>query len=82
MPPQSVEVWGGNDPSHLKLLGRITPIQPKKTEPGYLRGFDCSFPSTELKYIKIKANAITSLPAWHPGKGDKGWFFVDEIFVN
>lgn len=82
MPPVSVEVWGGYDPAHLKLLGRITPKQPVKAEPGYLRGFDCSFPATELKYIKIKANAVAKLPAWHPGKGDKGWFFVDEIFVN
>lgn len=82
MPPVSVEVWGGNDPAHLKLLGRITPKQPVKPEPGFLRGFDCSFAATEVKYIKIKAQAVTSLPSWHPGKGEKGWFFTDEIFVN
>jgi len=25
---------------------------------------------------------VGKLPAWHPGKGDKGWAFVDEIFLN
>jgi len=82
MPPHDIEIWGGNDPVHLKLLSRITPQQPSKVEPGYLRGYDCLLPATELKYIKVQAAALTKLPAWHPGKGEKGWFFVDEIFVN
>ena len=30
MPPLSMELWGGDDPAHLKLLGRITPAQPSK----------------------------------------------------
>jgi hypothetical protein len=25
---------------------------------------------------------VSKLPAWHPGKGDKGWVFTDEVFVN
>ena len=82
MPAQSIEVWGGNDADHLRLLSRITPQQPSKVEPGYLRGYDCSFSPTELKCIKVKANALPKLPSWHPGKGEKGWFFIDEIFVN
>ncbi|QEC68485.1 hypothetical protein FRZ67_14650 [Panacibacter ginsenosidivorans] len=82
MPAQSIEVWGGTDTNHLKLLSRITPQQPNKTEAGYLRGYDCSFPATEVKYIRVKADAVRVLPAWHRGKGDKGWFFIDEIFVN
>lgn len=82
MPPVSVEIWGGNDPNSLKLLGKIVPEQPSKIEKAYLRGYNCSFSSTEVKYIKVKATAVAKLPAWHPGKGDKGWFFVDEIFVN
>lgn len=82
MPAQSIEVWGGADSNHLKLLSRITPQQPSKTEPAYLRGYDCTFPPTEVKYIRVKASAVKSLPSWHRGKGDKGWFFIDEIFVN
>lgn len=81
-PPVSIEIWGGNDPQKLKLLKRITPEQPQKSEPGYLKGFDCTFTPTTLKYIKVTATAVPKLPLWHPGKGDKGWFFADEIFVN
>jgi uncharacterized membrane protein len=82
MPAQSIEIWGGNEADHLKLLSHITPQQPSKVEPGYLRGYDCSFAPTELKYIKVKATALPKLPSWHPGKGEKGWFFIDEIFIN
>jgi hypothetical protein len=24
----------------------------------------------------------SKLPPWHRGKGDKGWIFVDEVFLN
>jgi hypothetical protein len=35
-----------------------------------------------LRYIKIVVRPVKKLPAWHPGKGEKGWFFTDEVFVN
>ncbi len=82
MPPVSVEVWGGNETSQLKLLSRITPKQPIVTEPGYLKAFELSFAPVTVKYLKIVAVPFSKLPAWHPGKGDKGWVFADEVFVN
>lgn len=82
MPPVSVEVWGGNQASHLKLLGRVTPEQPTVIQPGYLKAFELSFTPITVKYLKIVAVPVSKLPAWHPGKGDKGWVFADEVFVN
>ncbi len=81
-PPVTIEVWGGNDPKNLRLLSRLSPQQPVMSKPGYLLGFDCTFKTTSVKYLKISAVAVAKLPAWHPGKGDKGWFFIDEVFVN
>lgn len=82
MPPQQVEVWGGNDAKNLKLLGRIKPEQPEKLMPVAMKGFECKFPATTVKYIKLIATPVGKLPAWHPGKGDKGWIFVDELLLN
>lgn len=82
MPPVSVEVWGGNEANHLKLLGRVTPEQPTVVQPGYLKAFELSFAPVTIKYLKIIAVPVSKLPAWHPGKGDKGWVFTDEVFVN
>ena len=82
MPPLSIEVWGGDEPGKLKLLNRIKPPQPSKGAPAYLEPFECSFKPVEIKYLKIIAIPVPKLPSWHPGKGDKGWIFADEIFIN
>jgi hypothetical protein len=82
MPPISIEVWGGVNAGSMKLLKKIQPLQPEKILPTYLEGFECTFPNQSLQYIRIVVKPVSTLPAWHPGKGDKGWYFVDEIFVN
>ena len=82
MPPESVQVWGGDDPKRLRLLGEIRPKQPGKQVPPSMKNFECKFKPVSVKYVKVIAYPVGRLPAWHPGKGDKGWVFVDEILVN
>jgi len=82
-PPTRVDVWGGPDEKHLKMLGTITPNQPTKemTDAKNL-SLQVSFAPTEVKCIKFLAVPVHSLPQWHAGKGQKGWVFMDEVFVN
>ncbi len=82
MPPLELQVWGGQSLSDLALLKTVKPQQPSKVESSVLRGFECSFGAKSIKVLKLVAKPVTKLPAWHPGKGDKGWFFVDEVFLN
>ncbi len=82
MPPLSLEVWGGDNPTQLKLLNRITPQQPSKQIPSYLKMYDLTFNTTTVRYLKIIANPVVKLPKWHPGKGQRGWFFADEVIVK
>ena len=82
MPPASVEVWGGDDPGRLKLLGRIKPQQPEKQVPSLTKNFECTFKPVQVKYVKVVADPVAKLPSWHQGKGQKGWVFVDEVLVN
>jgi uncharacterized membrane protein len=82
MPPLAVEVWGGNDARHLKLLSRNTPPQPTMVQPGYLKAVELSFTPVTIKYLKVIAVPVAKLPLWHPGKGEKAWVFCDEVFVN
>ncbi len=82
MPPLSIEVWGGDDAGHLKLLGRIAPEQPSKAQPAYQKRFEVKFSAITVKYLKLIVNPVQKLPKWHPGKGQKGWVFADEIIVN
>nr|WP_290934018.1 hypothetical protein [Haliscomenobacter sp.] len=82
MPPKEVQVWGGNSASDLVLLKTINPQQPDKITPMSLQGFECSFNPKQVRVLKLVGKSVQKLPTWHPGKGDKGWFFVDEVFVN
>ena len=40
-----------------------------------------TFDPVNTRYVKIKANSVKSLPAWHGAKGKPGFLFVDEIKI-
>ena len=82
MPPRVIEIWGGNSPNQLRLLDKIFPEQPTKAAPAYIKGYDLKFKPVKVKYMKLVVTPVSPLPSWHPGKGDKGWVFVDEVFLN
>lgn len=82
MPPTTIEIWGGNSISDLKLLQKNAPIQPLKSESSEIIGITIPINSTSYKFIKVVANPVQKLPAWHPGKGQKGWIFIDEVLFN
>lgn len=81
-PPVKMEVWGGMDKEHLKLLGTLNPKMPVKDEPTVLIQEQIAFAPMQVNYIKIIAHHLKALPPWHPGKGKPGWVFISEIVVN
>lgn len=84
MPATEIEVWGGTDKNSLRLLKKFYPPQITKEQKNVVKSevFDIEFPPITAGCFKIIAKNITKLPAWHPGKGQKGWVFFDEIFFN
>ncbi|TDE12411.1 FN3 associated domain-containing protein [Dyadobacter psychrotolerans] len=82
-PPVRVEVWGGKDEKNLKLLKVLTPEMPVQTTGNVENlSLEADFALQELSCIKLIAKPLAKLPLWHPGKGEKAWVFVDEVFVN
>jgi hypothetical protein len=84
MPPAEVEIWAGDEKDKLRLLKKAAAIQPTKEESNVVRveGLKIEIPQSKYKCYKIIAKNVSKLPAWHPGKGDKAWIFIDEIFFN
>lgn len=82
MPPSSVEIWGGADKTHLKLLQKIQPEQPQKEQSARIEGIRVAVKGGGYRIVKVVARPVAKLPAWHPGKGEPGWVFVDELFFN
>lgn len=81
-PPAKIEIWAGKDAGHLRLLSSSTPAMAGKDMPTAPTNMDCSFQETNVSCIKVMITPLQHLPAWHPGKGQKGWIFLDEILVN
>jgi hexosaminidase len=47
-----------------------------------LKDFTCNFNSVSARYVKVHAENMKTIPAWHPGAGSKAWMFTDEIVVE
>jgi len=81
--PIGIEIWGGTDATHMKLLSRLNPAAPKKDDPFMVKGMDCNLTAAHpLTCLKIIAKPIQNLPSWDPVKKQPGWVFMDEIFLN
>ncbi len=81
-PPVSVQVWGGNDKTHLKLLQTIKPVAAVKGDTPSLFLEECKFSPTRLTYIKVMAVSVKKSPKWGNSPGKPGWVFADEILLN
>jgi hypothetical protein len=44
--------------------------------------YTLTFDATTAKYLKVVAESYTELPQWHPGAGNPGFLFVDEVIVK
>jgi uncharacterized membrane protein/mono/diheme cytochrome c family protein len=84
MPPAEIEIWGGDRKDDLKLLKKIQPRQVTEAEKNVVRveGLKIELRPEMHKCYKVILKNLQRLPSWHPGKGDKGWLFIDEIFFN
>jgi uncharacterized membrane protein len=81
-PPAKIEIWGGADAQHLKLLKQIIPAAGKKDDPAAAMEIAAAFPATTVSCVKIVMEPLLKIPAWHPGKGNRGWAFADEVLLN
>ncbi len=80
-PPESVEIWTGNQTGWEKIPETPTQASSKLEEVRF-GVLSYSLPETDFEKLKIRLKPISKLPAWHPGAGAKGWVFVDEIILN
>jgi hexosaminidase len=44
--------------------------------------YTLTFDATTAKFLKVVAESYTELPQWHPGAGNPGFLFVDEVIVK
>jgi uncharacterized membrane protein len=78
-PPSEIQVWGSNQNS-FKLLATQKLQEPKGYNPTNVSFIAASWEKSTYNTYKIVVKPNGKLPQWHGAKGQKGWFFVDEVF--
>ncbi|WP_276370402.1 c-type cytochrome domain-containing protein [Chryseolinea sp. H1M3-3] len=80
-PPEAVEVWAGKSLNDLTLLTKANPSLPTGYTPNTVEALPITINAkVPYRFYKIVAKPLAKLPAWHNSKGEKGWFFLDEVF--
>jgi hypothetical protein len=81
--PTEIQVWGGKDKAHLRLMSTLKTGEQKKNDPSIVSGLVCKLnTSGPVSCIKLVAKPIYKLPSWHSAKGKPSWVFADEVFLN
>jgi uncharacterized membrane protein len=79
----AVEVWGGADKDHLKLLGAVKTATPLQNDPFGLVPLSVKLKMAQtVSCVKLIAKPVKAVPAWHSAKGKPGCVFMDEVFIN
>lgn len=84
LPPAEIQVWGKpEDGGKWMLLASQQPKQPSKDTAQYDAVYTLKLKKpTICSQVKLVVKPVAKLPAWHPGKGEPGWVFVDELFFD
>ena len=81
MPPDEMQVWGGNDPAQLRLIAKVNPSRGNEPQRPRIEGVSMDLPPSNFKYYKLVAKPVRKLADGNSKKRDL-WLMVDEVFFN
>ncbi|WP_455496760.1 glycoside hydrolase family 20 protein [Coprobacter sp.] len=80
-PSDRISVSVSTDGVKYNSVADTTLVLPEQSVKNGRMVQDIVFEPVNTRYIRIKANSVKSLPAWHGAKGKPGFLFVDEINI-
>lgn len=79
---RAVAVYGSVDGQHFtELASEEYPVM-KPSDPNRIYSHSLHFTPARMRYVKVLVRSEHHIPDWHPGKGNPGFLFVDEIEVE
>lgn len=80
--PVMVEFAVSTDGRTYETVGEIkNDISPRLGE-AVIKEFAAGFETRRVRYVRVRAKSIGTVPDWHFGAGGKAWVFADEIVVE
>lgn len=80
--PSSVEVSLSDDGESFETVSVVTVAPDGRDAPDGLREIQVAFPETRSRFARVKAQGVSPIPDWHPGRGHSAFVFVDEVVVQ
>jgi len=81
MPPEEMQLWGGDNPDELKLVSKHNPAEIPRPGKARIEGFTMEVPPSKFKHYRLVAKPTRKLADGNP-KNRRLWLMVDEVFIN
>jgi hypothetical protein len=83
LPPDLVEIWGGDDKNNLTKLGEAKGYQSTDQKAASKKIIKVNFQPQLVRFVRLKARNPGILPSWHPDKENtKPAIFIDEVAME
>jgi hexosaminidase len=81
--PDTVKYYISEDGQNFQQIAALTHKIQQEAENAITNDFTMKLgrPMT-VNFLRIRAVNMGYCPAWHPGKGQKAWLFIDEIVLK
>ncbi|WP_373398133.1 hypothetical protein V8V91_27365 [Algoriphagus halophilus] len=80
-PPSLAEIWVKKG-DNWTLVEKEVPTQSEEIKLPRLEALAFDLPKESFEEIRVRLTPISRLPKWHPGAGEKGWVFIDEVLLE
>lgn len=81
-PPSLLTVSTSEDGTNFTTVGTVVCPQDAPGLPDDITVFKVEFPETEAPYLRIVANTVNPIPAWHGAAGHPAYMFIGEVAVE
>jgi hypothetical protein len=80
--PKQLSASYSTDGQKFTEIGSDVNITPDNKTGAFIQTYSIPAGEVNARYIKVRAEALKTCPAWHIGSGEKSWIFTDEIMIK
>lgn len=80
--PLAVAFETSKDGTKWAAAGRVANDVDARADGVVMKDFALDLPSGIARFVRVRAEATKSVPAWHGSAGEPSWLFVDEIVAE
>ena len=80
--PVSLSVMVSEDGVTWVEVASVAAEAEGEFDPDGLKSMSVDFPEVKARYVKVKAECLSNVPAWHHYPGRQAWLYIDEVIVE